>query len=171
MNGTYACENDPLLDRDLKSSMGFAGFVMSDWKAAHSTEAVQHGLDMEMPTGQYFVDYKLKALPPGGGAAGRPDPREATQDAALRVLTSMYRLRLDERPGCEPPCLRERAADVRTEAHVALARKAATRSVVVLKNEVLRLLLLSSSLLILIIIILLLIVVLLLHMLLLPLLC
>ncbi|MGH8300085.1 MAG: glycoside hydrolase family 3 protein, partial [Steroidobacteraceae bacterium] len=37
VNGVYACENPWLLDRVLKSDWGFAGYVMSDWGATHST--------------------------------------------------------------------------------------------------------------------------------------
>jgi len=35
VNGTYACENEPILGRDLKGRMGYKGWVMSDWGATH----------------------------------------------------------------------------------------------------------------------------------------
>ena len=48
MNGTGACANPDLMQRDLKQRMGFQGFVMSDWDAADET-SVTKGLDMCMP--------------------------------------------------------------------------------------------------------------------------
>lgn len=38
--------------------MGFRGFVMSDWGAAHST-AFQQGLDMDMPGNDNFYSYQV----------------------------------------------------------------------------------------------------------------
>ena len=52
VNGTFACENDPLLKDMLRGQWGFDGFVQSDFGAAHSTVAsAQAGMDLEMPTG------------------------------------------------------------------------------------------------------------------------
>ena len=47
VNGTYACENDQLLNTHLRKYLGFDGFVMSDWGATHSM-ALAQGLDQEM---------------------------------------------------------------------------------------------------------------------------
>lgn len=49
INGTYACENDKLLNEILRNEMGFEGYVMSDWFAIHSTDSVNAGLDMDPP--------------------------------------------------------------------------------------------------------------------------
>lgn len=49
VNGSWACQNDHLLNDDLKGTMGFEGFVVSDWYATHSTDdAANNGLDMEV---------------------------------------------------------------------------------------------------------------------------
>ena len=49
LNGTYACENDHVLNGILKNELNFRGFVHSDWIATHSTvKAVNNGLDMSM---------------------------------------------------------------------------------------------------------------------------
>ena len=37
VNGTYACENDYLINQVLKGELGFKGQVQSDWGATHST--------------------------------------------------------------------------------------------------------------------------------------
>ena len=48
VNGTYACENDYLLNRVLKGDIGFKGQIQSDWGATHSTvPAALAGLDEE----------------------------------------------------------------------------------------------------------------------------
>jgi beta-glucosidase len=44
INGIYACENEETLQRDLKGTLGFDGWVMSDWGATHST-SIKEGLD------------------------------------------------------------------------------------------------------------------------------
>ncbi|KDN45978.1 hypothetical protein RSAG8_04485, partial [Rhizoctonia solani AG-8 WAC10335] len=50
VNGTYACENSNVLNKLLKSELGFQGYVMSDWWATHSgATSVNAGLDMNMP--------------------------------------------------------------------------------------------------------------------------
>jgi len=125
VNGTYACENDAILRHDLKDTMGFQGFVVSDWLATHSTIAIERGLDMEMPRGYWFTNDKL----------GINASSVAVLEAAIRVLTAMYHLRLDEQPGCEPPCHAERKSNQRTQSHLELAREAATQSVTLLKND------------------------------------
>ena len=56
VNGAYSCENSHLLNDILKGDWGFAGFVMSDWWATHSSyQAAIAGLDQEQPDNAYFV--------------------------------------------------------------------------------------------------------------------
>jgi len=124
VNGTHACSNERLLHGDLKGAMGFNGFVMSDWYATHHSAAVENGLDMEQPDPKHF-NYKKFA---------DTDPEPVSQ-AARRVLASIYRLRLDEQPGCELPCKSERRTSQRTPEHLALAGAAAAAGVVLLKND------------------------------------
>ena len=49
INGIYACDNDSLLNGILRGEDGFAGFITSDWGAAHGAEFIVHGMDMEQP--------------------------------------------------------------------------------------------------------------------------
>jgi beta-glucosidase len=44
VNGLFACENDELLNGDLRDKLGFDGFVTSDWGAAKSV-SLEQGLD------------------------------------------------------------------------------------------------------------------------------
>ncbi|MGD1815964.1 MAG: beta-glucosidase family protein [Pleomorphochaeta sp.] len=64
INGTYASENEYLIEEVLKKKWGFKGFVMSDWTSVYSTiNAVKHGIDLEMPKGVWFSKDKInKAL-------------------------------------------------------------------------------------------------------------
>ena len=53
INGTWACENKPVLDGLLRDELGFQGYVMTDWNAQHTTQAANAGLDMTMPGSDY----------------------------------------------------------------------------------------------------------------------
>eukprot|EP00966_Prymnesium_polylepis_P044058 1021317-Prymnesium_polylepis.1 len=132
-DGHYACENDARLVRDLKGAMGFRGFVQSDWGATHSA-SVGEGLDMEMPMDldgaaspdkYWFSPARLAAL-----------NRSALDESVTRVLASMLRLKLFNSSACSPPdCQPHLVANVTSDAHAALARDAATASIVLLKND------------------------------------
>ncbi|WP_406509574.1 beta-glucosidase [Streptomyces sp. NBC_00212] len=102
VNGTFACENKPILGDILRDDWGFDGWVMTDWFAAHSTvAALTAGLDMEMPSGNYFADALKKAVLDGSVP-------EALVDRSLRrVLSVMDRFGLLDgsapaRPGRDP---------------------------------------------------------------------
>ncbi|MFI1456034.1 beta-glucosidase [Streptomyces roseus] len=123
VNGTYACENKPLLDELLRGSWGFGGWVMSDWDATHSTvAAIGAGLDMEMPGGTHFGGPLRQAVRAG-------TVREETVDlAARRILATMDRFGL---LAAHPPArpARDAAAGSR------VARKVAAAGAVLLRNE------------------------------------
>ncbi|KAJ9137471.1 Beta-glucosidase cel3A [Pleurostoma richardsiae] len=54
INGTWACENDAIMNGLLKKELGFQGYVMSDWNAQHTTNgAANSGMDMTMPGSDY----------------------------------------------------------------------------------------------------------------------
>ena len=46
--GKYSCEQNTTLNLALRDRLGAKGFVMSDWRAAHST-SILDGLDQQMP--------------------------------------------------------------------------------------------------------------------------
>lgn len=126
VNGTYACSNWNLLTRDLRHRMGFRGFVMSDWWATHGNTLSQ-GLDMEMP-----------------GTSGAFNPSvsmhwpKAVRTAAKRVLSAMYKLRLEEEvSGCVPgpDCIDKMHSWVTSAAHHDLAVSLAKSSITLLKND------------------------------------
>ncbi|MET9364229.1 beta-glucosidase [Streptomyces sp. NPDC006632] len=89
VNGTYACENKPILSDILRDGWGFEGWVMTDWFAAHSTVAsLTAGLDMEMPSGPYFGAALKRAV--GDGSV----PETLVDRAVRRVLGVMERFSL-----------------------------------------------------------------------------
>jgi beta-glucosidase len=121
----WACENNNTLNAALKESMGFTGFVMSDWGATHSTnDAANHGLDMEMPDNKYFGDALKKAVQNGAVPQARID------DMVYRILLSMFSVGIFDNPQGG-----DFTANVTSDGHYALARKVGANSAILLKND------------------------------------
>ncbi|KAF9015366.1 glycoside hydrolase family 3 protein [Cyathus striatus] len=96
VNGSFACENDKMLNGILKGEFGFPGYVMSDWQAKHSTTSVNKGLDMTMPGDvtfnsgtTYFGTTLINAVNSG------TVPQSRVDDMALRILAAWYLLGQD----------------------------------------------------------------------------
>lgn len=92
-NGTYSCENSPLLNNILKQELGFRGYVVSDWFATHSAgKAATAGLDLEMPgvgvvydgASNWFGPFLQKDHENGSFALERLD------DMVKRIMTAYY---------------------------------------------------------------------------------
>ncbi|MFJ8059606.1 beta-glucosidase [Streptomyces sp. NPDC096142] len=123
VNGTFACENKPLLTDILRGRWGFDGWVMTDWFAAHSTvAAITAGLDMEMPDGTYF-GAPLKSAVQNGSV-----PERYVDRAVRRILGVMDRFGLLD--GSVPP---RPARDAK--AGVAVALEVAKAGATLLRNE------------------------------------
>lgn len=122
VNGTFNCENDPLLKIVLKKEWGYGGFVMSDWGATHSTvPSALAGLDLEMPTGRYFGD-DLKAAVQSGQV-----PMTVIDDKLVRRFATMMQFGGWVAPPKPEP--------IPAFAHGEAARKIATQGMVLLKND------------------------------------
>ena len=62
INGLWACEDPLTLTTILKGYYNFSGFVVSDWGACHGTsDFINGGLDIEMPSGKNFNEAKIQA--------------------------------------------------------------------------------------------------------------
>ena len=125
--GSYCSENHYLLTEVLRDKWGFEGFTLSDFLWAlhegRAVESVKAGMDIEMPCIAYYENEIPKAL-----EEGRVD--EADLDAAcgfiLRTIL-YYETRKDPQ---------EYGTDVLAcGKHIAIAKRAAEESMVLLKNE------------------------------------
>ncbi|POX52394.1 glycosyl hydrolase [Streptomyces sp. Ru71] len=120
----------------LKDRMGFDGFVISDWNAldqlpgdypARVRASVNAGVDMMMvPYG--YKDFTAALV--AEVSAGRISERRI-DDAVSRILTEKFRLGLFEHPWADTGG----AGAIGSAAHRAVAREAAAKSQVLLKND------------------------------------
>ncbi len=102
VNGSYACENDWLLNQALKTDWSYPYFVMSDWGAVHSTaRSAMAGLDQEsgeqLDTQNFFANELAQAIADG------KVPRSRLDDMARRVLTSIFAHGLADETGAPEP--------------------------------------------------------------------
>jgi len=162
VNGSWACENYDLLKRDLKEKMGFRGFVMSDWWAMHSA-SISKGLDQEMPGAPYNEGWKIPGnrfgaeltqgwilshekltdieqideLGPPAGEDVASMKAQPHLDPVLRILAAAWRLRLFERPGCTPgaECVEAIMSSQTSAEHDEIAHEAASKAIVLLRND------------------------------------
>ncbi|MET4060931.1 beta-glucosidase [Arthrobacter sp. UYP6] len=121
VNGVFASENPFLLTRVLREEWGFNGLVVSDWGAVNDrVSALAAGLDLEMPSSGGTTDAQIVAAVREGSLD------ESFVDAsAARVATLAKRWQ-------DTPKI---AGPLDVDAHHALAREAAGRSIVLLKND------------------------------------
>jgi beta-glucosidase len=141
LSGVPATANPWLLHQVLRDEWGFGGFVVSDFEgerelvahgfAADEREAVRlaimAGVDMSMASGLY-----LRHLPDLVEKGEVPMAR--LDEAVRRVLAIKARLGLFDDPFRRIAAERQKTR-VRTPEHLALAREAARRAIVMLKND------------------------------------
>ncbi|KAI9258827.1 glycoside hydrolase superfamily [Phascolomyces articulosus] len=134
INGTYACENDRVLNQILKDELDFKGWVHSDWLATHSTtKAVNNGLDMTMPGGWVYFGGALKN-------AVKNSKIEITRakDMVRRIVAAWYKMRQDEGfPSIKMNTnngLQDPGIDVQAD-HAKRIRQHGAASVVLLRNK------------------------------------
>jgi beta-glucosidase len=85
INGKHCSENSRLLTETLRGAWAFEGWVMSDWGATHSgVPALAAGLDMEMPSGEFFRSLGRPAI--AGGL-----PPSLIDRSVRRILAEMDR--------------------------------------------------------------------------------
>ena len=125
VNGDWCGQNRELLTDVLKTQWGFQGFVITDFifGMRDAKKAALAGQDIEMPFGILF-SRDLKGLVERGEV-----PRERIDDAVLRILREQVRFGQGRNPRDYRPEV------VGCEAHRRLAREAAQKSIVLLKNE------------------------------------
>ncbi|MCB1694290.1 MAG: glycoside hydrolase family 3 protein, partial [Pseudomonadales bacterium] len=125
VNGVYCGENEELLTNILRDQWGFKGFVESDWFLGTRSDApaINAGLDMEMPAAYRFTDENLVNAIQNGELS-----EDAITRAAGHAIHQKIAWRLAEMD--VPP-----ASVVESAEHLALAREASEKSMVLLKND------------------------------------
>jgi len=125
VNGQWAGQNSELLTTVLRQEWGFEGFVVSDfiYGLRDPLGSVRAGLDIEMP----FRQQRANALP-AAVADGSLDLGDVDVSCE-RILRMQLRFAARITAAVPPPSI------IAGEAHRALARRAATRSAVLLRNE------------------------------------
>lgn len=122
INGVLSSQNEWLLTEPLRKQWGYEGLVVSDWGAVNnSVAAVAAGLDLQMPGTQGKSDAEIVKAVKAGKLA-----EQAVASAAQHVLDLVATATKQAGKVTGP-------LDV--DAHNQLAREAATRSIVLLRNE------------------------------------
>lgn len=128
INGVYASENAYLLTDILRGEWGFDGFVMTDWWAEEDPVRMQRaGNDMLMPGTQEQIDSLIAAV-----KDGRLDERVLDRNL-MNVLRIIRRTPAFRNKGKSNPD-NKNLPDL-LENHAALAREAAAKGMVLLRNE------------------------------------
>jgi beta-glucosidase len=143
VNGVYCAENAYLLKDVLQKEWGFHGFVVSDWGSTYSTVGtVNAGMDLEMPGGLPAKDWLKEAgsIEAGNGGAWLAPERVLPEISAGKISTAT----IDDNVGrilriiftsgqFDHPYMATNELD--TPEQRAVARKAASESIVLLKND------------------------------------
>jgi beta-glucosidase len=125
VNGEWCGQNEVLLSGVLREEWGFEGFVISDWifGLRDAARSVTAGLDVEMPYRMVRADGLEPAL--ADGAASWDD----VDRAVVRTMATL--IRFDHLLAAPRPDLSVLAS----VEHRGLAREAAAKSIVLLRNE------------------------------------
>jgi beta-glucosidase len=126
VNGHYCGENKHLLTDILKEDWGFEGFVITDFifGVRDAAKGINAGLDVEMPAKKLMTPRKIARLV----RDGRVDEGRVTDAAFRHIRTKMRFAGIGEENRYGPEqCARPE--------HVRLAREAAEKSMVLLKND------------------------------------
>lgn len=126
LNGTFCTENPWLLQRILRDEWGWRGFIVSDWYGNRSTlPALRAGLNLEMPgiEPMYFGGYLREAV------HNNDVPTDLLDERCRPVLRTVLR-RATRGSGAA-----ETAATSNSSRRRDLLRRAASRSMVLMKNE------------------------------------
>ncbi|MFE0203446.1 glycoside hydrolase family 3 protein [Streptomyces sp. NPDC058985] len=122
INGTFATRHTGLFD-DLKKGMGLQGYTVPDfWAGDDQVAAARAGMDLAgLGPGGVQI--------PAGSLTGGAIPAARLDDAARRILVTMFANGLFDHPVPTP------AGNVSTHAHKDLAHEAAVASTVLLANR------------------------------------
>jgi beta-glucosidase len=135
-NGVKMHGQKALVTDLLKGELGFSGFVVSDWAGIEQVDrdyykaivaGINAGIDMNMAP--YDAPEFIRTVK--DAVAAKDIPMERIDDAVRRILRVKFEMGLFEHPKANLGLI----AKVRSPGHLALAREAAGKSLVVLKND------------------------------------
>lgn len=121
VNGTYCSESNELLTKILREEWGFDGFIMSDWGAVHDrAQSLKAGVDLEMP-GPQKKSFKelIKAI--------------KNEEIEEKMLDETVKNIIEAVVKCKKAKKDDKEFD--KNVHHELARKIASESMVLLKNN------------------------------------
>ncbi|KAL0944994.1 beta-glucosidase 1 [Colletotrichum truncatum] len=97
VNGTWACENDAVMNKLLKQELGFPGYVMTDWAATTGTvSGANSGLDMMMPGSDFNGGTILWGPQLQRAIDNGQVPQSRVNDMVRRILAGWYLLGQDK---------------------------------------------------------------------------
>ena len=143
LNGVYCAEDTALLKDVLQKQWGFKGFVVSDWGSTYSTAGtVNAGMDLEMPGGEPMQAWiKRPRTQESGNSGGWLVPEKVLAEVSAgkistatiddnvgRILRVIFVSGQFDKPHAA-------TSEIDTPEERAVARKAATESIVLLKNS------------------------------------
>jgi beta-glucosidase len=121
INGKYACENEILLNNVLRKIYHYQGVAISDWGAINDrVEGLKATLDLEMPSSKGMNDQLIVEAV----RQGKLD--ESVLDESVKRMLNLIELGLRNR---------DEKATYDQEVHHQFARKVASETMVLLKNE------------------------------------
>ena len=125
LNGAYCGDNRELLNDILREEWNFEGFVISDWiyGLRDAAASVRAGLDVEMPYRMVRAMHLPRAI--AEGSVSWDDIRRSAE----RIVATI--LRFDDILSAPPP----KSSLISSPDHIALSRRAAAQSIVLLKND------------------------------------
>jgi beta-glucosidase len=126
VGGVYACENPFLLTKVLRADWHWPGWVMSDWGAVHSSEALTAGLDQQSAARldrQPWFGAPLDAKIASGAI-----PQSAVTTAARRILRTLFAQNVVGVDWTQH-------TTIDYASHGDVARRAAAAGIVLLKND------------------------------------
>ncbi|MEL7113576.1 MAG: glycoside hydrolase family 3 C-terminal domain-containing protein, partial [Pseudomonadota bacterium] len=125
LNGEYCGQHRELLTDILRHEWGFDGFVHSDWiMGVYQPYGASAGLDVENPEPIHFGQKLIDAV-----SNGQIEP-SVIETACRRILKTLYAF------ACAQDPIETYTEDlVASSDHIALAREAAEKSAVLLKND------------------------------------
>lgn len=126
LNGEYCGHNNLLLTQILRNDWGFKGYITSDWQNGlmDTQKGIEAGMNIEMPAGNFYSLKNIKRLLNNGTLK-----LQQIDDLILPVLRTKLLFASKTDTQAYPKHL------VGCKAHIDLAREAAEKSAVLLKNE------------------------------------